>query len=338
MSDQIEIEVVEARTAGLKEGAERAAIGNAIAAVDAPHLEPVSAEHERVRLVHGWDNHGGDHLLLARTPDGEVVGYGEVEYSRWDNHDVAVISVDMHPAHRHDPTPHDRLLAEAERLARADGKTTQLCDAWVDTHGVAFWTRHGCTVGSRAAQRRIRTADLDWAALDDLLAHSQAASTDYDLVELPNPAPDDWLPALLDLQRAMNDAPLDDLALEDDVWTAERYRGYEQAMANRGIDLVRLVAQRRSDGAFGGFTVVAIEDERPHLGFQEDTAVVGGHRGHRLGLRLKVEMLRRLREERPELVQIDTWNAESNTHMLAVNDAIGCVVVGRLIEYQKKLD
>lgn len=86
-----------------------------------------------------------------------------------------------------------------------------------------------------------------------------------------------------------------------------------------------------------GHTVVAVEDERPHLGFQNDTEVAPAHRGHRLGLRLKIEMLQRLREIEPQVVRIDTWNAESNGHMVAVNEQLGCFVVGRSVEMQKPL-
>src|SRR5262249_23073645 len=142
-------------------------------------------------------------------------------------------------------------------------------------------------------------------------ALSLAASADYDVIEVPIPAPAELLPGLLELHRAMNDAPLDDLEVEDEVWDEARARSSEQAQINRGIDVIQLVARRRSDGALGGFTVLNIEHERPTLGFQDDTGVVGEHRGHRLGLRLKIEMLRLVRDRYPLVDPIDTWNAES---------------------------
>ena len=158
------------------------------------------------------------------------------------------------------------------------------------------------------------------------------------MVELDVSAPNELIPGLIELHLAMNDAPLDDLELEADVWNEKRLRAYETAMAHRNIRLVRLLARRRSDGVLGGHTVLALEDGRPWIGFQEDTAVVRGHRGYRLGLRLKTAMLRLVRDREPLVERIDTWNAESNSHMIAVNDALGCVVVGRGIEFQKHLD
>jgi hypothetical protein len=44
-----------------------------------------------------------------------------------------------------------------------------------------------------------------------------------------------------------------------------------------------------------------------------------------------------LREVQPQIAEISTWNAESNDHMIGVNDVIGYRVVGRELEFQKAL-
>ena len=61
------------------------------------------------------------------------------------------------------------------------------------------------------------------------------------------------------------------------------------------------------------------------------------HRGHRLGLLLKAGMLLWLAEAEPQLATVDTWNAESNDHMIAVNEALGYRVMGRELQFQKSL-
>jgi GNAT superfamily N-acetyltransferase len=313
-----------------------AVLRNAAMAVDAPHLSPVSAEHVRLSLRYGHDAHPVPHLFVAVSDADDLVGYAEVHVSAWDNPHLASVELDTHPEIRGQDIDDLLYKAVVDKVSFL-GRTLLISDAWVGSHREAFWLRHGFAVASRDAQRRLVTADLDWHKLDALHDKSVAASQDYDIVALPMPAPADLMPGLLELQRAMNDAPIDDLDLEDDVWSEERLRRYEQAMTARKIRLHRLFARRRSDGQLGGQTVVALDIERPHLGFQEDTSVVRSHRGHRLGLRLKIEMLRRLADLEPQIERIDTWNAESNTHMLAVNDAIGCFVVGRVAGMQKRL-
>lgn len=314
---------------------ELADLDNAACRVDSPWNEPVSGEHVRLRLHHGWDGRGVDHLLLARGGD-TLVGFAEVELPFWDNTHMGYVELQTHPENRGLGYA-DALFDRALDILRDENRTLLLAGAWADSHRAKFWERHGLEVGLSAAQRRLVMADLDWPRLESLLAESQAASSDYDIIEVPSPAPDELMPQLVDLQRTMNDAPLDDLALEDDVWNEERLRGFERAQAGREIRLHRLVARRRTDGEFGGFSVVGVEEERPWLGSQGDTAVVRGHRGHRLGLRIKLEMLQRLAAREPQIVRVDTWNAESNSHMIAVNELLGCVVVGRYIDFQKKL-
>ncbi len=47
------------------------------------------------------------------------------------------------------------------------------------------------------------------------------------------------------------------------------------------------------------------------------------HRGHRLGLLLKVANLRFLQQHEPAVTKVYTWNADSNAPMLQVNVAMG---------------
>ena len=47
------------------------------------------------------------------------------------------------------------------------------------------------------------------------------------------------------------------------------------------------------------------------------------HRGHRLGLLLKIEMMRWLAEAEPQIAEIVTWNNADNRYMIDVNEAIG---------------
>ena len=313
-----------------------AELHNAAAVVDAPHVAPVSAEWVRLRSLHADENRPVPHLFVAVDDHGAVIGSAEVRVETWDNHHVASIDLETHPAVRGRGVG-DRLYAEALGRARSLGKTLLIAGAWAGSHREQFWQRNGFSVAARDAQRRLVVAELPWARLDELHRRSIAASDGYEIVTMATPTPPEEVDALLELSRAMNDSPIDDLEIDDDVWVEERLRNYEQAQLARGIRLHRLVARRLADGELAGHTLVAVEDERPQLGFQEDTAVTRSHRGHRLGMRLKIEMLRLLADVEPQIVHIDTWNAESNTHMLAVNDALGCVVVGRSVELQLRL-
>jgi hypothetical protein len=48
-------------------------------------------------------------------------------------------------------------------------------------------------------------------------------------------------------------------------------------------------------------------------------------------------MLLWLREAEPALTQVDTWNAESNNHMISINEQLNYRIIARILAYQKKL-
>ena len=48
-------------------------------------------------------------------------------------------------------------------------------------------------------------------------------------------------------------------------------------------------------------------------------------------------MVRWLAEAEPQTRVIDTWNAESNDHMIGVNEVLGYRIMGRELEFQKSL-
>jgi GNAT superfamily N-acetyltransferase len=72
----------------------------------------------------------------------------------------------------------------------------------------------------------------------------------------------------------------------------------------------------------------------PGRAYQWDTLVLPEHRGHRLGLALKVANLARMQAGHPDRTELHTFNAEDNPPMAAVNDALGFRAVERMGEWQ----
>ena len=115
-----------------------------------------------------------------------------------------------------------------------------------------------------------------------------------------------------------------DLTWEREVFDADLLRDIETAREGRGDRLYRVVARHRGTGVLGGHTDGRVDrPRRPTWAFQGDTAVARDHRGHRLGLLLKIEMMAWLAEAEPQVELVETWNQADNTHMIAVNEALG---------------
>jgi GNAT superfamily N-acetyltransferase len=285
-------------------------------------------------LRHGWD---GDAPALAVTRDGaRVVAVLEVELPRWDNQHLGSVDVTVDPVRRREGLG-SRLFQAGVEQVRADGRTVVAAGGYDSAATVGFAKSQGLDWASEEVERRQDLLALDQRALDELRADAERASAPYDLVRLPSWTPPAGLADVVRLTSAINDAPTDDLDVEDEVFSAPRIRAFEVAQLAQGRRMYRLAARERTTGALVGQTLVGVHGELPDFGEQYDTSVVPEHRGHRLGLRLKLGMLSWLAEREPQLRVVDTWNAATNDHMIAVNEALGYRVVGRATVWQRHL-
>jgi GNAT superfamily N-acetyltransferase len=307
-------------------------VANAVLAADSPWVHPLTLRGATGLLRHHWD--GEPPMPFLATVDGAPVGLAEWQVGFYDNLHLAWLNVEVHPGHRRRGHGSALLDALVERT-RSAGRTSLGIDGWQSAATRAFAARHKFELKSVEVNRRLLLADVDPMLVDRLYDDAVATAAAYELVRCSPRTPEDQLDAMATMVASINDAPLDDLDLEDEVFTADRVRAYEHAQAERGHLLHRLVARHRETGELAGQTAVAVDLERPHLAGQHDTSVVREHRGHRLGMLLKTGMLQWLREEQPQVASIDTWNAASNRFMIGVNEELGYRVLGTALAFQR---
>ena len=72
----------------------------------------------------------------------------------------------------------------------------------------------------------------------------------------------------------------------------------------------------------------------PDWGYQGLTVLTRTHRGHRLGLLVKVAMLELLAGHEPRLERIVTGNADSNKYMIAINVELGFQVLDHWVNWE----
>jgi GNAT superfamily N-acetyltransferase len=309
-------------------------IRNASRAVDAPWLHPDTPYRRRMEMIHAWDGEPGRHFL---THVGEgMVGAATVDYSNYDNLDLAWLEINIHPDHRRQG--HGTAALEAlYEICREMRRPLLGLDGWDGDQTRGFAAATGFELKSQSINRRQVLSELPAGQVDKLYDEALKQAGDYELLRFSGGTPDELIPAVASLTGAINDAPLDDLEFEDEVFSPERIRAYEYSQRESGFRFRRLVARHRTTGELAGHTVVTVDSERPAIGDQHDTAVAREHRGHRLGVLLKAGMLRWLAEEEPQLETIDTWNAESNDHMIFVNELLGYRIMGRTLEFQRRI-
>jgi len=291
--------------------------------VDDPGSPVREPELFRRWLRHGWDLRPEEvHLYL---PEGGAapVGVLALDLPTRDNLHLVWAELTVRPDRRRQGHG-TALMEELLRRTREAERTTVWVGGPADDPVVpAFLGRFGFRHASHDARRKQWLREVDPAAIARLRQQAETAAADYRLERLTPPLSDALLSELAVVAESINDAPMGDLSFEPEVFDHDLMRDIEAARIGRGDQLYRVVARHRETGELGGHTVVVTTPLRPTRGSQGDTAVARQHRGHRLGLLLKIEMMAWLAEVEPQLEEIETWNQADNVHMISVNEAIG---------------
>lgn len=259
---------------------------------------------------------------LQAVEHDQVVGVAEVELPLEENLDVAWCEVDVLPDHRRRGV--GRALWEAVVDVARQGDRSRLggevsTDLAVSGAGFAFATAMG-------AVEKHREDHL----LVDLPVPAVTMPPAYDLVAWHGRCPEEHRAAYLAMRNQMNaDVPTGELDLDVEVLDDARLAASEERLA-RAYDVRVAAARRRSDGVFGGYSLLFVPHGADH-GWQDDTLVMPEHRGHRLGAALKAANYAALPAA---ITRVHTWTAPDNTAMHHTNTTLGFRVVEHMFEVE----
>jgi GNAT superfamily N-acetyltransferase len=204
--------------------------------------------------------------------------------------------------------------------------------------GGAFATAMGATAGLVETRSRLEVGRADRERLDALLAEAWRHADGYRVVRWVGVPPDHLIDDVAYLDSRFNtDSPMGELDVEPEKVDADRVRNSEQAHRRRGRTRFHQGAVHEATGRLVAWTTLAVPDDVPSHAWQNITLVDPDHRGHRLGLIIKIENLRYARRQQPQLQVINTFNASSNTHMLAINRTLGFRAVDAWTDWQQRL-
>ena len=245
------------------------------------------------------------HYWIAETADG-CVGFAQLGVLQGTPRGGTGLLV--HPDHRRQG--HGRALLEAMlEQARLLGARSL-----VGAHAIEAGSRFAAAVGAVDSYREVRSLlqlplDKEIRPVDGYAVQSWVGATPPELLE-----------SYARAREAVNDAP--DGFDDREVWTPEFVRDLEATVERRGRDMrVTIALDERRDVV--GFTELRVSRTEGALAGTEDTAVVASHRRRGLARWVKVESLRRLQHDRPDVPLVTTSNAENNHAMLGLNRAIG---------------
>lgn len=294
-------------------------------------------------------------LFLIRVGS-QIVGRAVMGWSHAPEAKVTDINIEVLPDFRGNGIA-TRVLGQLEQVSIDEGRTT--IQSWplhspVDElphlpsptgfghlsaadPGAKFLLGHGFTLEQI---ERVSFLDLPLApdVLAELRSEAQSRAVGYRIHEWVGRTPQRWRSDLAVLRSRMSiDAPSADLDVDELVWDVERIDALDTGYLSGGTHVVTAAAEHLQSGTLAGFTELAVADSSSGAASQMDTLVHGNHRGHRLGMLLKVANLQALTAAYPQVRLVTTFNAEENRPMLTVNEAIGFRAAGRAAGWQKLL-
>ncbi len=289
---------------------------------DVPDFPTTSRQRHMARFTHPFPG-APEEVFLAWDGD-RVVGSATAMLTTLDNIGTLYLEMRVHPDFRRRGIAkallqemyalarrNDRRIIEVTTVAALDGGPER------DEAGLAF----ALTLGDKPALNNVRRRWTVETADTEVIA---PVAPGYSLVSWVDHAPDDMLEGVAALEgRLMLDMPTGDLDIEPQKMDVERVRNNEDTRVGRGERSYHLAARHDASGTVAAYTMISMEAGIDHHAWQQITIVDPQHRGHRLGLATKIANHAYVLEREPALREIDTWNAESNSHMIAVNEAMG---------------
>jgi GNAT superfamily N-acetyltransferase len=269
--------------------------------------------------------------------DGTPAGLLELRFPQLDNLETGDVEIWVHPERRRHGI--GRALFDcAVSRTRELGRKRLFAEAGEHHTGSAF----AAVMGGHAAQTETRSrfdaTQADQPKLDELRADASAHAGGYEIRRWAGLPPADLIDGVAALDSTfIAEAPMGDLEMEAENVDADRIRGNEERDNVRGRVRFHTAAVHAASGRLVAWTVLSGSvDVRWHF-WQNITLVAPDHRGHRLGMLVKLENLRYTREQWPDLRVIDTFNASENVHMLAINVAMGFRAVDNWVAWQFKV-
>ncbi|WP_112139414.1 GNAT family N-acetyltransferase [Glycomyces dulcitolivorans] len=285
------------------------------------------------------------HWFAAVGDDGAALGYTRVGFFTDDNLELAMFELFVHPDHRGGAVE-TGLLDHLESYSREHGRTTILTATPVyweggperDESRARLLESRGYELALTTVNRRSPTdplgAEEEQRRYEEALAKAGDA---YEVRQWTGAAPEDLVLTMCRMETMINgEIPLGEIEVELEQMTPEKLRAKEAVYAAEGRVWLHSVAVERATGEVRAWTEIALDDGDDVNGLQGITIVDPAHRGHRLGLLLKLANLRRLREHSPTTRWIWTDNADVNAPMIAINELMGYETVDAGAEYQLK--
>jgi GNAT superfamily N-acetyltransferase len=251
-----------------------------------------------------------------RLPEGEGRVFAHVSILLLG--DIGVLEILVHPRLRRRGLGR-QLVAVAARRAYLEGFTTIGVEAIGNTPAIPFYDALGFQREYVETRSVLNLSKVDWEALGQMAGSIGAG---YRIEYYPGGPPEELLEAYAQAKLEAQDED-DDLDLAPRSSDPQRLRDSLDTLHKRGLKPYIVLAIHEASGVVAGLTEVVVPAQHPERADQYDTIVVRAHRGYGIDRGIKARMLFELRTAEPDLLEVQTWNANAHESMLKVNAELG---------------
>lgn len=283
-------------------------------------------------------------LLAAGETGGPLLGVALMEFPMLENPHSSEITLAVHPEHRRRGVG-TALVEKMGERAQADNRRTlnTIVDVPLERAGDdgarAFALATGFESTLTGNLRHLQVP-LDREQLDHLhqVVAGARAATDYRIHTFVEPWPEAYLDDVCTLLGVMStDEPAGDGERQAEQWDEDRIRENEELLEARGSRRLAAVAEHIPSGHLVALTELLVAEDTPDQAWQMLTVVHPDHRGHRLGLAIKLANVELLELVAPGVRIVQTGNAAVNAPMIGVNEMMGFEVASDGAFWQKHL-
>jgi len=309
-------------------------------AFERPHHSSWSLDEAKLEFRRQDPTERGE--AWAAHEGGTVVGGVSMWFPLQDNLTKCWGAVGVDPGHRRRGIG-SALIAQIVTRVQEEGRTIFVTESAYpfdrrQDHGYRrFAEANGFTVAIDEILR-ILPLPVDPALLKTLEAQAAPHHTAYRIESFTDQLPDRLLDSYCALRNQLGvDAPTGDVDFEAESMTPELWRDRMAEERELGRHRLTTVAIDETGDVVAYTDLILPPVPSPDV-WQWGTLVHRGHRGHRLGMAVKVRNLRQLATADPGRVRVLTCNAETNRHMVDINVRLGFEAIEVCPMFELRLD
>jgi len=309
-------------------------------AFERPHHSGWSLEEAKLELRRQDPSERAE--AWAAYDKGTLVGGLSLWFPLLDNLDKCWGSLGVDPDHRRRGIGAALVAQIVTRLAQ-EGRTTMVTesaypfDRRQDHPYRRFAEANGLTVAIDEI-RRVLPLPVDPALLQSLAIETSRHHTAYRIESFVDELPDELLASYCVLSNQLGvDAPTGDVDFEAESMTPELW--LERVAKEKEMGRTRLTTVAiDGTGNVVAYTDLILPPAPSPDVWQWGTLVHRDHRGHRLGLAVKVRNLQQLATASPDRTRVLTCNAETNRYMVDINVRLGFEAIEVCPMFELRID